>query len=240
MSKLKEIYIDLMDGTIHKTVLQWFVSCNAKIRFLMLRHQEPLEVTVNPDEWAEFLKNKGSFFHEFTNYFGIVTNEEDFTTMLRQMHKRKVLYPGDEMIVKEALRDYCVPIEEMKDESSPFVIYYGLIDAFLEFEAKRLCQYKKINFDRLMLLWKPVAVELEFDSKKIVTLPKKLVDTYGYADMLFEAKGTIDRINRFDLEQNHLEIMEYKTGGWNTQSSHKLTNVRRELAFYKLFKWTVK
>lgn len=235
MSKSAEMYRDLMNGEIHKSILQSFVRCKALIRFLGLRVNSPNEIYYEPDEWSLFIRNKGSFFHEFANFFGILTNEEEFLDKVETLHKRKLLVPEETGEVKDMFLDYVLPEEEMKDPDSAFVTYYYMIDAYLGFEARRLVELRKLKFNNLLPLWKPVAVELEFDIKKIIDLPEKIVDEFSFKDMLFKVKGTIDRVNRFDLGAETLEIMEYKTGGWNNQASSKMTNVRRELAFYGMF-----
>jgi len=235
MNKSKIMYQDLMNGEIHKSILQSFVRCKALIRFLGLSITSPNEIYITEDDWGTYLKNKGSFFHDFASYFGITTNGDDFISTLRNLHKRKLLVPAEIGEIKDIFIDYTLPEDEMKDPESAFVNYYHMIDAYLGFEAGRLLELRNMKFDDLLALWKPVAVELEFDVKKHIDFPEKIVDEFSVSDMIFKAKGTVDRINRFDLEAKTLEIMEYKTGGWNNQSGSKLTNVRRELAFYGLF-----
>lgn len=234
MSKAKEMYQDLRQGKIHKSLFQSFVSCKAQLRFLILRFEEPELVVLRPDPMSEFLKTKGSFFHDFGNYFSMITNEEGFQEQLFKRYKKRMLKPMFIEEIRDFFREYTIPEEEQKDADSPFVLYYALVEAFLEFEARRLCNMTA-EFDDRMLLWKPYATELKFDRKAIVTLPDKLIDHFSFSDMLFHVKGTVDRINRHDLDASELEIMEYKTGGWSTTSSTKLTRVRRELAFYGLF-----
>jgi hypothetical protein len=235
MDKSKIIYDDLMRGEIHKSVMQDYVRCKALLRFLGIRVNNPSEQIYAPSEWGAYLMNKGNFFHEFANYFGITTNEVEFIAKLETLHKRKLLVPAEASEIKDTFLEYVIPDDQMKDEDSPFVHYYYMIDAYLGFEANRLIGLRKEKFNNLLDLWKPVAVEIKFDVKKIIDLPDKIVDEFGFKDMLFKVKGTIDRINRFDLKNEKLEMMEYKTGGWSNQSSSKMTNVRRELAFYTLF-----
>lgn len=235
MSKSKEMYQDLMNGEIHKSILQSFVRCPALIRFLGIKVNSPDEIYISEDEWGTYLKNKGSFFHEFAKYFSMLTNDEELLSKIRNMYKQKLLIPEEVGEIKDMFIAYTIPEEELKDEDSAFVHYYHMIDSYLGFEAKRLVDLRKMKMDKILQFWKPVAVEIEFDVQKIVTFPDKIVNEFSVKDLLLKAKGTIDRINRFDIEKKTLEIMEYKTGGWNNQSSSKMTSVRRELAFYALF-----
>ena len=173
-----------MNGEIHKSILQSFVRCKALIRFLGIKVNSPNEIYITKDEWSTFIMNKGSFFHEFANYFGILTNDNEFTGKLENLHKRKLLVPAEVSEVKQMFIDYALPESEMKDPDSPFVFYYYMIDAYLGFEANRLIDLRKRKFDDLIRLWKPVAVEIKFDVKKVIDLPDKLVDEFSIKDML--------------------------------------------------------
>jgi len=234
--KLDEFYTDFKNRIIHKSHLQRFIRCPAKLRFLELEVEQPELVKIEKDEHSKRLMAKGSFFHDFTSYFGVLTNQRDFYELIERYHYRNELTPLDTESVAILISGYSLPINEMRDKESPFVRYYSLVDAYIRFEAERLTALDDvIDFNERMLLWKPVAVEKEISKTVLVELPEKLVEEFAFDTFSIKVKGTIDRINRFDLDKKQLEVMEYKTGNWNSKSSSKKTNVRRELGFYGYF-----
>jgi len=199
-----------------------------------LEVDQPELVTVEVDEHSEMLMSKGRFFHDFANYFSIKTNEEEFIKLLSALEGDNQLTGSDNEHVKELILSYILPAEEMKDKDSPFLKFYAMIDSFIMFEVEQLVKVNDEDFNRRMQLWKPVAVEHKFKSTKYFELPDKLHEEFGMELLKFKSKGIIDRINRIDLEKRELEVMEYKTGNWNSKSSSRKTSVRRELAFYAM------